>query len=69
MTSGQRLAGRIAVITGASRGLGAAIARRFAAEGARLVLLGRNAAALEEVDDAVRRVAGGRRPPPPPGEQ
>jgi NAD(P)-dependent dehydrogenase (short-subunit alcohol dehydrogenase family) len=53
-----RLAGRVALITGASHGLGAAIARRFAAEGAQLVLLGRNAAALEEVDDAVRRARG-----------
>ncbi len=59
MAAGGRLAGRVAVITGASRGLGAAIARRFAAEGARLVLLGRSAAALEEVDDAVRRASGG----------
>jgi NAD(P)-dependent dehydrogenase (short-subunit alcohol dehydrogenase family) len=54
-----RLAGRVALITGASHGLGAAIARRFAAEGAQLVLLGRSAAALEEVDDAVRAASSG----------
>ena len=59
MSGGGRLAGRIALITGASHGLGAAIARRFAAEGAQLVLLGRSAAALEEVDDAVRTASGG----------
>jgi NAD(P)-dependent dehydrogenase (short-subunit alcohol dehydrogenase family) len=58
MTSG-RLAGRIALVTGASRGLGAAIAKRFAAEGAELILLARTVGGLEEVDDAVK-AAGSR---------
>lgn len=40
-------AGRSVVITGGSRGLGLVIARQFAAEGARLTLLARNAADLE----------------------
>jgi len=53
-----RLAGRIAVITGASRGLGAAVAKRFAAEGAQLVLVARTVGGLEETDDEVR--AAGR---------
>ena len=53
-----RLEGRIALITGASRGLGAALAQRFAAEGATLVLAARTPGALEEVDDKVRAAGG-----------
>jgi 3-oxoacyl-[acyl-carrier protein] reductase len=46
-----RLAGRVTVVTGSSRGIGAAIAKRFAAEGAHVVLHGRDLAALERVRD------------------
>ena len=46
------------MITGASRGLGAALAERFAAEGASLVLVARTPGALEEVDDRVRAAGG-----------
>ena len=52
-----RLAGKIALITGASRGIGAAVALRFAGEGAHVVLAARTVGGLEEVDDAIR--AGG----------
>src|SRR5579864_5760415 len=55
--SARRLAGRIALITGASRGIGAAVAVCFAREGAHVVLAARTVGGLEEVDDAVR--AGG----------
>jgi len=48
------LTGRVAVITGSSRGIGAAIAKRFAAEGAHVVLHGRDLAALERVRAELR---------------
>jgi NAD(P)-dependent dehydrogenase (short-subunit alcohol dehydrogenase family) len=54
-----RLAGRIALITGASRGIGSAVARRYAAEGAHVVLVARSQGGLEEVDDAIRAAGGG----------
>lgn len=53
-----RLAGRVILVTGASRGLGAAVAEACAAEGAHLVLVARTRGGLEEVDDAVRRHGG-----------
>jgi len=52
------LAGRVALVTGASRGLGAAAAVELARHGARVVLLARNEGGLAEVDDRVRAVGG-----------
>lgn len=53
----QRLRGRVAVITGASRGIGLAIAEALAAEKCALVITGRNEGALE---DAARKLAKSR---------
>ena len=58
MSRAPRLAGRVALITGASRGIGAAVARRFAGEGARLILVARTQGGLEKVDDEIRAAYG-----------
>lgn len=58
MANQRRLEGRIALITGASRGIGAAVAKSYGAEGAQLILLARTVGGLEEVDDAVRQSGG-----------
>ncbi|MBV9204313.1 MAG: SDR family NAD(P)-dependent oxidoreductase [Actinobacteria bacterium] len=52
------LAGRVAVVTGASSGIGAGLAAMLAAEGARVVLAARGAAGLERVANGIRRDGG-----------
>ena len=53
------LAGKVAIVTGASRGVGRAVAALFAAEGAAVVLASRNLAALA-ANAATIEAAGGR---------
>ena len=53
-----KLEGKVAIVTGASRGIGAAGARVFAAEGAKVVLAARKGAALEAVADEIRAAGG-----------
>ncbi|AUG53340.1 SDR family NAD(P)-dependent oxidoreductase [Thalassospira marina] len=58
MSAQKRLEGKIALVTGASHGIGRAIAKRYAAEGATVIALGRNVGALEELDDEIREEGG-----------
>ena len=51
----KRLDGRVAFITGASRGIGRAVAERFAQEGAKIIAMARTRGALEELDDVVQQ--------------
>jgi NAD(P)-dependent dehydrogenase (short-subunit alcohol dehydrogenase family) len=54
----QRLADKVSIITGSTSGLGAATARRFAAEGARVVVSGRSAERGAKVVDDIRKAGG-----------
>ncbi|MDK1493199.1 SDR family oxidoreductase [Sinorhizobium sp. 7-81] len=52
------LKGRTALVTGSSRGIGASMARGFAAYGARVVLHGQRSGATDEVEQAIRAAGG-----------
>lgn len=58
MAKGTRLENRIALVTGASRGIGRAVAIGLAREGAHVILLARTVGGLEEVDDEIRAFGG-----------
>lgn len=58
---GTSLAGKVAIVTGAGRGIGAATASLFAAEGARVVLASRTESELAAVADAITRSVGADR--------
>ncbi len=52
------LEGKVAIVTGASTGIGHAIARMFAVQGAAVVLVARRASRLDDLADAIRREGG-----------
>ena len=59
MTDSKPLAGRLALVTGASRGIGAATAEALAAAGAHVILVARTAKALEDVEQRIHDAGGG----------
>jgi NAD(P)-dependent dehydrogenase (short-subunit alcohol dehydrogenase family) len=52
------LENRIALVTGASRGIGRAVALRFAKEGAHVIAVARTQGGLEELDDEIKKATG-----------
>src|SRR5829696_142868 len=56
--SPKKLSGKLALVTGASRGIGAATAEALAREGAHVVLAARTAAGLEEVEERIHEAGG-----------
>jgi NAD(P)-dependent dehydrogenase (short-subunit alcohol dehydrogenase family) len=58
MTDSKPLSGKLALVTGASRGIGAATAEALAAAGAHVILVARTASALEEIEDRIHEAGG-----------
>ena len=58
MTGALDLSGKVAVVTGASRGLGFAIALALGAAGAHVVAIARTVGGLEDLDDAIKAAGG-----------
>ena len=58
MSKSKRLQGRLAFVSGASRGLGRATALALAREGAHIIVTARSTGALEELDDEIRAAGG-----------
>ncbi|HSR00437.1 MAG TPA: SDR family NAD(P)-dependent oxidoreductase [Sphingomicrobium sp.] len=58
MTDSKPFEGKLALVTGASRGIGAATAEALAKAGAHVILVARTTAALEEVEEQIHEAGG-----------
>lgn len=58
MSDSKQLSGRVALITGASRGIGAATAEALASAGAHVIVVARSTSALEEVEERIHEAGG-----------
>jgi NAD(P)-dependent dehydrogenase (short-subunit alcohol dehydrogenase family) len=58
MADSKPLSGRLALVTGASRGIGAATAEALAKAGAHVILVARSGQALEDVEEAIHQAGG-----------
>ena len=58
MTDSKSLSGKLALVTGASRGIGAATAEELAKAGAHVILVARTATALEQVEERIHEAGG-----------
>ena len=58
MTDSKPLSGKLAIVTGASRGIGAATAEELAKAGAHVILVARTAPALEDVEQQIHETGG-----------
>jgi len=58
MANDKHLSGKLALVTGASRGIGAATAEALAAAGAHVILVARTGSALEEIEERIHEAGG-----------
>jgi len=57
-SAARRLEGKVAIVTGAGQGIGAAIAEAYAREGAKVIITGRTLSKVEDIAGKIRRAGG-----------